>query len=82
MCMLYPPCDNPLSRGSRYLPYNPVRPLTPHLISQRHMQAISTWDHPSDVPEVKHFFLAIYNVSVVGGAMYFFSLYGAQVSTG
>ena len=46
------------------------------------MQAISTWDHPSDVPEVKHFFLAIYNVSVVGGAMYFFSLYGAQVSTG
>ena len=27
--------------------------------------------------QVKHFFLAIYNVSVVGGAMYFFSLYGA-----
>jgi hypothetical protein len=27
---------------------------------------------------VKHFFLAIYNVSVVGGAMYFFSLYGAK----
>ena len=26
---------------------------------------------------MKHFFLAIYNVSVVGGAMYFFSLYGA-----
>lgn len=28
--------------------------------------------------QVKHFFLAIYNVSVVGGAMYFFSLYGAS----
>jgi hypothetical protein len=27
---------------------------------------------------VKHFFLAIYNVSVVGGAMYFFSLYGSS----
>lgn len=41
-------------------------------------KAISTWDHPSDIAEVKHFFLAIYNVSVVGGAMYFFSLFGAQ----
>ena len=27
---------------------------------------------------MKHFFLAIYNVSVVGGAMYFFSIFGAQ----
>jgi len=41
-------------------------------------KAIATWDHPSDIAEVKHFFLAIYNVSVVGGAMYFFSLFGAQ----
>lgn len=41
-------------------------------------KAICTWDHPSDIAEVKHFFLAIYNVSVVGGAMYFFSMFGAQ----
>ena len=40
-------------------------------------KAIQTWDLPSDLAEVKHFFLAIYNVSVVGGAMYFFSFYGA-----
>ena len=28
--------------------------------------------------KVKHFFLAIYNVSVVGGAMYFFSLFESE----
>jgi hypothetical protein len=28
--------------------------------------------------KVKHFFLAIYNVSVVGGAMYFFSLFASE----
>jgi hypothetical protein len=53
-------------------------PCTPHSTCPSHSQAICTWDHPSDIAEVKHFFLAIYNVSVVGGAMYFFSIYGAQ----
>ena len=57
----------------------PQRTLDHPLALPRTHHDLSSFSFPYPLlPKVKHFFLAIYNVSVVGGAMYFFSLYGSS----